>query len=182
VIDGVDVNINYSILGSIGSRPNRQQPGTTVAKLKLVLKGVGTATYGGTIFPLIGNLTANFEIVGSTMSGPTRGRLCARGLGCASGRGFHSFDLPAGASNNWMLIADLQNPGGNRLQGAGSVRLTNGRSVPLNFLGQYNPRTDTFRLKTARGSAGKLAIQASAAGTTMLIQKLKGKIMGQALK
>jgi hypothetical protein len=61
------------------------------------------------------------------------------------------------------------------------VDLTNQRSVPLLFRGVYNANTDTFKLNSARGSAAKLAIQANSSGTTMLLQKLKGKVMGQTL-
>jgi len=154
-----------------------------MAKVKLVLKAVGTATCGGTTLPVNANLTANFEIAGNTISVPTRGRVCVKGLRCASVHDFQSFDLPPRASNSWSLTADLQSLDGKRLQGNGSVDLSNGRSVPLNFAGLYNATADTFNSIQRETAPGKVVIhQASVAGSTMLIQKLKGKIMGQVLK
>ncbi|MBI4523404.1 MAG: hypothetical protein HY695_06275 [Deltaproteobacteria bacterium] len=171
--DGISVNLNFTIVGSIKSVG-------AVTRTTLNMKFVGTATDGFQVLTANGNLALIFNIdtTNALLVGTMKGKVCVKRLGCESIHESALFDLPPGEDGTWDLVLDVQSTDGKKLTGAASAVLSNGRTVPLALSGQYISKTDLAKL-SLKGSGGTLTLQANAASGQIFIQKLKAKILGQ---
>jgi hypothetical protein len=95
-------------------------------------------------------------------------------------------NLPVGVTGTWQLALDVQT-NRNHYTGAGTVTLSNGRTIPVVANGSYAPRTDISRLviHTAPGTTNgivNLGLTSTVAGGEIQIQRLIGRALGQTLR
>ena len=152
-----------------------------VPRISITMKLTGTATDGVTTAPVTMNVqfVLGIDRVNNELNGTFKAKICVkvRGAGCQSGNGSQQFDLPPDADGTWDLVTDIQN-NNSKLAGNASAVLSNGRMLPLSLNGQYASKSDMTKLNL-KGSAGTLTIQANAVPAALVLQKVKGKLLGQ---
>lgn len=171
-VEGFDVDLDLTFRGTIRAKSN-------VTTVKLATKVTGDA--GG--LPVRGALKFTFEIdnADGTLVGSARGRVCVRGAGCAPVNDSAVFDIPTG-DGSWDLMVDLDvGANGKSLTGTGSAVLSNGRDVDLIVKGAHSAKTDTAKL-AGKGVGNGIAAKVRDVTGDLVIDTLKGKLLGQTLK
>lgn len=177
--DGYDASATFTASGSIKSKGN-----ATTAILKTIL--AGTLTQSPSQWNVAGkvNLAGQIDKPTSVLRGSLRGKVCAIGKGCESLDETAELSLPLETNGDWNLFMDITNVDGKKLTGTAMAAAKNAnganREVPFTLKGQYNGDTDLAKLRLV-GSGGKLTIQATATGSSLTIQSMKGKLLGQAV-
>jgi hypothetical protein len=87
--------------------------------------------------------------------------------------------LPTDVTGDWILDLTLT-PNGEKYTGSATVTTSTGATVDFIVTGTYDSKTDTseLELKSARG---ELTLGVSTSGSTLTVNKLKGKLFGQNL-
>ncbi len=178
--DGYHANASFTASGAIKSKGN-----ATTAVLKTIL--AGTLTQSSSQWNATGKvkLAGQIDKPTSLLRGSIRGKVCAIGKGCKSVGETAELPLPRETYGDWDLFMDITNVDGKKLTGTAMAVVKNGdganRDVPFTLKGQYNGSTDLAKL-SLKGSGGSFTIQARATGSTLTIQAMKGKLLGQAVK
>ncbi|HUJ70641.1 MAG TPA: hypothetical protein VLZ30_00245, partial [Verrucomicrobiae bacterium] len=134
--------------------------------------------------------TANFtakeiaELVPSSLTVLVSGsgRECEVGGKCVTHSESISFPLPQGMNGDWALGLNIAT-NGNKLAGAGTLTLSNGRVLTYQVTGSYNSRSQTAKLKfVGEGDDIGTSLSLTTSGAGMNLTSLKGKVLGQSLK
>lgn len=146
-------------------------------------KGTVRGMAGGVSF--VGSKTAHgrWTVVPSLLALQNEGtcRICIRGH-CESKTAVYQVPLPAGMTGNWNLEFTIQAQG-NRLTGSAVVALSNGRALNYSLRGQYNPKTQVSTLHLiGTGETRGTAMLATFAGPQMMLETLRGTVLGQKLR
>lgn len=176
--EGIYVELDTRYSGSIRSIGE-----TTRAVLKETL--AGTATDGYNVAKIKGKITYTYNIdkLNNRLIGSVKGKICAKAGGekaCAPVDDAAQIDLPEDAQGTWDLVVDIQSADESKLTGAATAVLSNGRTEPLTLKGKYNVQTDLSKL-SLKGSGGKFSFQAHEIAGQLVLQSIKGKLLGQAV-
>ncbi len=92
--------------------------------------------------------------------------------------------LPAGVNGDWTLETDITSTNADKLAGTGTVTLSNDRTFTYTLSGTYKATTETAKLKLIGatnevGYAVGSSLSLTTTGTNMVLQTLKGKVLGQ---
>lgn len=173
---GDDVEWYATVSGSIKSIGD----GTRVD-----LKGklVGTVTDDYQAWNIKGKMkgTYNIDKFNGLIIGNTKFNICTEGEGCRSYNNALQLDIPGDADGSWDLTLEIQNVNGEKLIGTAEAILKNGRKVPFTLKGTYDANSDLMKLRL-KGSGGEFTIQAQALAGQLVLQTIKGKMLGQIMK
>jgi hypothetical protein len=174
VEQGYTVQMNFTAKGAIKSVAD-------VTRVDVTTKYIGTATNGGPIYKITGNVKYSFEIdpLSEELVGTASGKICIQKVGCDSITDTIDYDLPASEDGTWTLALDIvPASNGKNLTGTATATLANGRSEALALSGQYVSSTDTGNLKL-KGSAGLVTLRINAVAGNALVQMINAKLLGQ---
>lgn len=176
-VEGIDIDMTFDINGSI-----KQTGGVATVKMSMKFKGTAYDGWDTYKFTASAKVTAEVDSVAGTIEGTVKVKISIKGYGSESGVVPYTIDLPLDMDGTFTLELDV-NADGKKLQGTGTLTLSNGDTYNFSIKGKYNAKTDENKLTlkgdaSFKGSSLKITIDESDGQMT----SLTGKTLGQKLK
>ena len=164
----------------------------SVTRVNLTLKvtsGTGSVQGYNVGFSITLNDTFEVDGIDRQLVGSSRGklRLTLTDYGRSATRSIPPAptvaNLPDSVDGNWGLSVNMA-PTGTKYGGSSAIYLSNGKSINLGVSGTYSARTGVSKISLKSpdtSTPANLTIAGSCPVDTLIIQSLKGKILGQNL-